>query len=97
MRSVPAGAVMTTPRQQPKAQAADAAARRTELARPAGRTAIGSKPVRITFSLNPGCTGSSPLDVPRGRFAVRVRARGSRRRASRSRGRPGDLRADATW
>ena len=45
---------MTTPRERSEAQAAAAAARRTELARLAGRTAVGSKPVRITFGLNPG-------------------------------------------
>ena len=68
---------MTTPREQPKAQAAAAAAaRRTELARLAGRTAVWPEPVRITFGLSPGCTGSSPLDVPRGQCAVRVRVRG---------------------
>jgi hypothetical protein len=45
---------MTTQRELRKAQMAAAAARRTEPdARPAGRTAIRSKPVRITLDLTP--------------------------------------------
>ncbi len=45
---------MTTQREQRKAQMAAAAARRTEPgAAPAGRTAIRSKPVRITLDLSP--------------------------------------------
>ena len=45
---------MTTQREQRKAQMAAAAARHTEPdARPAGRTAIRSKPVRITLDLSP--------------------------------------------
>jgi hypothetical protein len=54
---------MTTQREQRKAQMAAAATRRTEPdARPPGRTAIRSKPVRIT------------LDVPRVALADAVRA-----------------------
>jgi len=45
---------MTTAREQRKAQMAAAAARRTEPgAPPAGRTAIRSKPVRVTLDLSP--------------------------------------------
>jgi hypothetical protein len=45
---------MSAQREQRKAQMAAAAARRSEPdARPAGRTAIRSKPVRITLDLNP--------------------------------------------
>ena len=45
---------MTTAREQRKAQMAAAAARRTAPdAPPAGRTAIRSKPVRITLDLSP--------------------------------------------
>jgi hypothetical protein len=48
------GAIMTSQREQRKAQMAAAAARRAEPdARPAGRTAIRSKPVRITLDLSP--------------------------------------------
>ena len=48
------GAIVTTPREQRKAQMAAAAARRAAPgARPAGRTAIRSKPVRITLDLSP--------------------------------------------
>jgi hypothetical protein len=48
------GALLTTQREQRKAQMAAAAARRTEPgAGPAGRTAIRSKPVRITLDLSP--------------------------------------------
>ena len=45
---------MSTQREQRKAQMTAAAARRTEPdARPPGRTAIRSKPVRITLDLSP--------------------------------------------
>src|ERR1700758_1501955 len=45
---------MSTQREQRKAQMPAAAARRTEPdARPPGRTAIRSKPVRITLDLSP--------------------------------------------
>jgi len=75
---------MTTQREQRKAQMAAAAARRTEPdARPPGRTAIRSKPVRITLDLSPelyrqltGWTDSAAiaLDVPRVALADAVRA-----------------------
>jgi hypothetical protein len=55
-RCVPrwAGPVVTTERERRKAQMAAAAARRAEPdASPAGRTAIRSKPVRITLDLSP--------------------------------------------
>ena len=78
------GAVMTTQREQRKAQMAAAAARRTEPdAPPAGRTAIRSKPVRITLDLSPELyrqltqwAGSAAiaLDVPRIALADAVRA-----------------------
>ena len=45
---------MTTQREQRKAQMAAAAARRSQPdARPAGQTAMRSKPVRITLDLSP--------------------------------------------
>jgi hypothetical protein len=45
---------MTAQREQRKAQMAAAAARRADAdARPAGRTAIRSKPVRVTLDLSP--------------------------------------------
>ena len=45
---------MTTQREQRKAQMAAAAGRRAKPdAQPAGRTAIRSKPVRITLDLSP--------------------------------------------
>jgi len=66
---------MTKARDQRKAQMAAAAARRTEPdARPAGRTAIRSKPVRITLDLSPELyrqltrwadDAAVDLDVPR--------------------------------
>ena len=78
------GAVMTTQREQRKAQMAAAATRRTEPdAPPAGRTAIRSKPVRITLDLSPELyrqltqwAGSAAiaLDVPRIALADAVRA-----------------------
>ena len=78
------GAIMTTEREQRKAQMAAAAARRAEPdARPAGRTAIRSKPVRITLDLNPELhreltmwaeSAAIALDVPRVSLADAVRA-----------------------
>jgi hypothetical protein len=75
---------VTTPREQRKAQMAAAAARRTEPdARPAGRTAIRSKPVRITLDLNPELyrlltrwadEAAVEMDVPRVALADAVRA-----------------------
>ena len=75
---------MTTPREQRKAQMAAAAARRAEPdARPAGRTAIRSKPVRITLDLSPELyrqltrladSAAITLDVPRIALADAVRA-----------------------
>ena len=75
---------MTTPREQRKAQMAAAAASRTEPdARPAGRTAIRSKPVRITLDLSPELyrqltrwadSAAITLDVPRVALADAVRA-----------------------
>ena len=75
---------MTTQREQRKAQMAAAATRRTEPdAAPAGRTAIRSKPVRITLDLSPELyrqltqwAGSAAiaLDVPRIALADAVRA-----------------------
>jgi hypothetical protein len=75
---------MTKPRDQRKAQMAAAAARRTEPdARPAGRTAIRSKPVRITLDLSPELyrqltrwadEAAVELDVPRVALADAVRA-----------------------
>jgi hypothetical protein len=75
---------MTTQREQRRAQMAAAAARRTEPgARPPGRTAIRSKPVRITLDLSPelyrqltGWADSAAiaLDVPRVALADAVRA-----------------------
>jgi hypothetical protein len=74
---------MTTPREQRKAQMAAAAARRSGPdARPPGRTAIRSKPVRITLDLSPELyrelthwAGSAAiaLDVPRVALADAVR------------------------
>jgi hypothetical protein len=78
------GAVMTTQREQRKAQMAAAATRRTEPdARPAGRTAIRSKPVRVTLDLSPelyrqltewAASAAIALDVPRIALADAVRA-----------------------
>jgi hypothetical protein len=75
---------MTTPREQRKARMAAAAARRTEPdAGPAGRTAIRSKPVRITLDLSPELyrqltrwadEAAVELDVPRVALADAVRA-----------------------
>ena len=75
---------MTTERERRKAQMTAAAARRTEAdARPAGRTAIRSKPVRITLDLSPELyrqltswahSAAVELDVPRVALADAVRA-----------------------
>jgi hypothetical protein len=75
---------MTKARDQRKAQMAAAAARRAEPdARPAGRTAIRSKPVRITLDLSPELyrqltrwadEAAVELDVPRVALADAVRA-----------------------
>ena len=75
---------MTTRREQRKAQMAAAAARRTEPnAPPAGRTAIRSKPVRITLDLSPELyrqltqwadSAAVELDVPRVALAEAMRA-----------------------
>jgi hypothetical protein len=76
--------VMTSQREQRKAQMAAAAARRAvPEARPAGRTAIRSKPVRITLDLSPELyrqltawadSAAVTLDVPRVSLADAVRA-----------------------
>ncbi len=75
---------MSTQREQRKAQMAAAAARRTEPgAHPAGRTAIRSKPVRITLDLHPELyrqlttwadSAAITLGVPRVSLADAVRA-----------------------
>ena len=75
---------MTTPRDQRRAQMAAAAARRSlPGARPAGQTAIRSKPVRITLDLSPELyrqltqwagTAAVALDVPRVALADAMRA-----------------------
>jgi hypothetical protein len=75
---------MTTERERRKAQMSAAAARRTEPdAHPAGRTAIRSKPVRITLDLSPELyrqltvwahSAAIELDVPRVALADAVRA-----------------------
>ena len=75
---------MTAEREQRKAQMVAAAARRVEPdARPAGRTAIRSKPVRITLDLNPELyrqltqladSAAMTLDVPRVALADAMRA-----------------------
>jgi hypothetical protein len=75
---------MTAQREQRKAQMAAAAARRTQPdARPAGRTAIRSKPVRITLDLTPELyrqltqwadSAAIALDVPRVALADAMRA-----------------------
>lgn len=75
---------MTTERERRKAQMAAAAARRAEPdASPAGRTAIRSKPVRITLDLSPELyrqltrwadTAAIELDVPRVALADAMRA-----------------------
>jgi hypothetical protein len=75
---------MTTERERRKAQMAAAATRRTEPgAVPAGKTAIRSKPVRITLDLSPELyreltrladSAAITLDVPRVALADTVRA-----------------------
>lgn len=75
---------MTTQREQRKAQMAAAATRRAEPdARPAGQTAIRSKPVRVTLDLSPelyrqltqwAASAAIALDVPRIALADAVRA-----------------------
>ena len=75
---------MTAQREQRKAQMAAAAARRTEPgALPAGRTAIRSKPVRVTRDLNPELyrqltqwadAAAIELNVPRVALADAMRA-----------------------
>ncbi len=75
---------MTTERERRKAQMAAAAQSRTEPgARPAGRTAIRSRPVRITLDLSPELyrqltqwahSAAIELDVPRVALADAVRA-----------------------
>jgi hypothetical protein len=75
---------VTTQREQRKAQMAAAAARRSEpAARPAGRTAIRSKPVRVTLDLSPELyreliqwadSAAVALDVPRVALADAMRA-----------------------
>jgi hypothetical protein len=75
---------VTTQRAQRKAQMVAAAARRSQPdARPAGQTAIRSKPVRITLDLSPELyrqltqwtdSAAVELDVPRIALADAVRA-----------------------
>ena len=75
---------MTTEQERRKAQMTAAATRRTEPgAAPAGRTAIRSKPVRVTLDLSPELyrqlarwadTAAVELDVPRVALADMVRA-----------------------
>ena len=75
---------MTAPREQRRAQMAAAAARRTDPnGGPAGRTAIRSKPVRITLDLSPELyrqltrwtdSAAVELDVPRVALADAMRA-----------------------
>ena len=75
---------MTTEQQRRKERMAAAAARRTEPgARPAGRTAIRSKPVRITLDLSPELyrqltrwadSAAVALNVPRLRLSDAMRA-----------------------
>jgi hypothetical protein len=84
MRSSRFSADMSTQREQRKAQMTAAAARRTEAdARPPGRTAIRSKPVRITLDLSPelyrqltewAASAAITLGVPRVALADAVRA-----------------------
>ena len=84
MPSPQLGPVMTAEREQRKAQMVAAAARRVEPdARPAGRTAIRSKPVRITLDLSPELyrqltqwadSAAIALDVPRVALADAMRA-----------------------
>jgi hypothetical protein len=78
------GPVMSTEREQQKAQMAAAAGRRAEPdAGPPGRTAIRSKKVRITLDLSPELyrqltvwadSAAVTLDVPRVSLADAVRA-----------------------
>jgi hypothetical protein len=78
------GPAVTTQREQRKAQMAAAAARRSQPdARPAGQTAIRSKPVMITLDLSPELyrqltrwtdSAAVELDVPRIALADAVRA-----------------------
>ena len=75
---------MSTQREQRKALMTAAAARRAEpAARPPGRTAIRSKPVRITLDLSPElyrqltewtASAAVALDVPRVALADAMRA-----------------------
>jgi hypothetical protein len=75
---------MTAQREQRRAQMAAAASRRSEPgARPAGRTAIRSKPVRVTLDLSPELyrqltqwadSAAVTLGVPRVALADAVRA-----------------------
>lgn len=75
---------MTAPREERKAQMAAAAGRRAEPGAPrAGRTAIRSKPVRITLDLSPELyrqltqwadAAAVELDVPRVALADAMRA-----------------------
>ncbi|HEY7433097.1 MAG TPA: hypothetical protein VH641_20450 [Streptosporangiaceae bacterium] len=75
---------MTTERDRRRAQMAAAAARRAEpAAAPAGKTAIRSKPVRITLDLSPELyrqltrwadSAAIALDVPRVALADAMRA-----------------------
>jgi hypothetical protein len=75
---------MTTERERRKAQMTAAATSRKEAgARPAGKTAIRSKPVRITLDLSPELyrqltrwahSAAIELDVPRVALADAVRA-----------------------
>jgi hypothetical protein len=75
---------MSAQREQRRAQMVAAAARRADPgARPAGRTAIRSKPVRITLDLSPELyrqltqwadSAAVALDVPRVALADAVRA-----------------------
>ena len=84
MRPHRLSADMSEQREQRKAQMTAAAARRTESnARPPGRTAIRSKPVRITLDLSPelyrqltewAASAAIDLDVPRVALADAVRA-----------------------
>jgi hypothetical protein len=84
VRAALLGAVVTAQREQRKAQMAAAAARRTGSdASPAGRTAVRSKPVRITVDLSPELyrqliqwtdSAAVELDVPRIALADAMRA-----------------------
>jgi hypothetical protein len=84
MRSPRLSADMSEQREQRKAQMAAAAARRSApAARPPGRTAIRSKPVRITLDLSPelyrqltewAAAAAIELNVPRVALADAMRA-----------------------